>query len=108
MSVSHRTMVAGVVAFAAVVLSVNLQARTASETASTQVSQSKTVHEPRTSTRRVAPHTDPFELISASSLLRFVDALTAIEAHSGWPRLPARPWRPTRGPREDRGILLIH
>jgi len=84
MSVSHRTMVAGVVAFAAVVLSGNLQARAASETASTQVSQSKTLHEPRTSTRRVAPHADPFELISAASLLRFVDALTAIEAHSGW------------------------
>jgi len=81
---SHRRVLAGVVAVAAVVFSVDLPARAASGTTSTQVGQSKTTHEPRTSTRRVAPHADPFELISAASLLRFVDALTAIEAHSGW------------------------
>ncbi len=39
---------------------------------------------PRSSSRRMTPTSDPFDLVSSEFLLRYLEDLTAIEAHSGW------------------------
>jgi hypothetical protein len=39
---------------------------------------------PRSPSGRIAPNNDPFALVSSTSLLRYLGALTEIEPHSGW------------------------
>ncbi len=39
---------------------------------------------PRPAGDRLIPAVDPFEIVSSTSLLRYLEDLTSIEAHSGW------------------------
>ncbi len=84
MQAETRRVVAAVIAGAALVVAVDLTAQTVPRTPPFGVESSKILTAPRPTGRRVAPAADPFDLVSDTSLLRFVDALTAIEPHSGW------------------------